>query len=219
MDGDLPPLAEMIAVARRHGAMVMLDDAHGTGTLGTGGRGSGEHLGVLHDVDIIMGTLGKSLGAFGAFVVGSAKLRDLLINTARSFIFSCALAPPQVAAARAALELVVEEPWRRFALQQNAMRLRERLAEADISTAPSTSHIVPVKIGDNARTMAVCEDLLRRGFYAQGIRHPSVPVGTARLRITPMATHTPFEIDALASAIEASLASHPQDVNSIAAAG
>ncbi|MBW2232172.1 MAG: 8-amino-7-oxononanoate synthase [Deltaproteobacteria bacterium] len=201
MDGDLAPVAEMAALAHRHGAIMMLDDAHGTGTLGARGRGSAEHLGALAEVDILMGTLGKSLGSFGAFVAGSAKLRDLLINTARSFIFSCALAPPQAAAARAALALVDAEPWRRFALQQRAARLRERLAQHGLSTSPSCSHIVPVVIGDNATTMEICEALLERGFYAQGIRHPSVPIGSARLRITPMATHAESEIDALADAI------------------
>jgi len=206
MDGDLPPLAAMVACARRHDAMLLLDDAHGTGTLGRQGRGAAEELGVLGDVDMLMGTLGKSLGAFGAFVVGSRALRELLVNSARSFIFSCALAPPQVAAARAALRLVATEPWRRVALQRNAERLRARLARSGISTEPSSSHIVPIVLGDNARTMAACEALLKRGFYAQGIRHPSVPRGTARLRVTPMATHSEQEIDAFADAVVAVLA-------------
>ena len=156
---------------------------------------------MLSEIDILMGTLGKGLGSFGAFVVGSAKLRELLVNTARSFIFSCALAPPQVEAARAALRLIDAEPWRRFALQRNATRLRTALGARGISTAPSTTHIVPVVIGENAPTMAICEALLARGYYAQGIRHPSVPVGTARLRVTPMATHSEAEIDGLACAI------------------
>jgi glycine C-acetyltransferase len=201
MDGDLAPLRPMLECAERYDCITMLDDAHGTGTLGAHGRGSAEHFGVLDRVDIVMGTLGKSLGSFGAFVAGSSAMRELLVNTARSFIFSCALAPPQVAASRAALRLIDEEPWRRFALQQRATRLRERLNAAGFSTAPSCTHIVPVVIGDNATTMGACEALLDRGFYAQGIRHPSVPVGTARLRITPMATHTEDEIDALADAV------------------
>jgi 8-amino-7-oxononanoate synthase len=206
MDGDVAPLDGIVALARRFGAMTLLDDAHGTGSLGARGRGAGELHGILADVDVVTGTLGKALGSFGAFVVGDAALRDLLVNVARSFIFSCALAPPQVAAARAALHLVEREPWRRERLQGNAARLRERLAARGISTAPSTTHIVPVIVGPNPRTMAVCEGLLARGFYAQGIRHPSVPEGTARLRITPMATHTPSEIDALADAITEELA-------------
>lgn len=202
MDGDLAPLPAMLAAARRHDALVLLDDAHGVGCLGAGGRGSAEALGVdLRDVDVVVGTLGKALGSFGAFVAGPASLRELLVNAARSFIFTCALAPPQVAAARAALGLLAREPWRRERLQANAARLRDGLAARGVSTAPSASHIVPVRIGDNARTMAACERLLASGFYAQGIRHPSVPEGTARLRITPMATHAEAEIDALVDAV------------------
>jgi 7-keto-8-aminopelargonate synthetase-like enzyme len=192
----------MSALARRHDAMLLLDDAHGTGTLGVGGRGAAELCGVGPEgVDVHMGTLGKSLGSFGAFVTGSRLLRELLVNVARSFIFSCALAPPQIAASRAALSVLEREPWRRVKLQENATRLRQGLGARGISTDPSTTHIVPVRIGENARTMRVCERLLERGFYAQGIRHPSVPEGTARLRITPMATHAEAEIDALIDAV------------------
>ena len=203
MDGDVAPLRELVALARRYGAMLLLDDAHGTGTLGAGGRGSAEWLGVSEGIDVHLGTLGKALGSFGAFVAGSARLRELLVNTARSFIFSCALSPPQVAAAGAALGLVSREPWRRERLQANAARLRARLSERGIDTAPSTTHIIPVIVGENAATMALCEGLLEHGFYAQGIRHPSVPRGSARLRITPMATHSEAEIDSLAESLAA----------------
>jgi 7-keto-8-aminopelargonate synthetase-like enzyme len=209
MDGDVAPLREMVPLARRWGAVVLLDDAHGTGALGDRGLGAAEREGVEAGVDVWMGTLGKSLGSFGAFVAGSHALRDLLVNTARSFIFSCALAPPQVEAARAALRLVASEPWRRERLQANAERLRSQLSERGIATHPSTTQIVPVVVGDNARTMGVCERLLEAGFYAQGIRHPSVPRGTARLRITPMATHATEEIDALAAAVAGALEAIP----------
>lgn len=201
MDGDVAPIAELTKLAHDQDAIVLLDDAHGTGTLGPSGRGSAEAAGCLADVDVLMGTLGKSLGAFGAFVAGSDRLRELLVNTARSFIFSCALSPAQVEAARAALRVVAAEPWRRERLAANCDRLRARLASHGISTAPSTTHILPVVIGENAATMAVCEALLERGYYAQGIRHPSVPRGTARLRITPMATHREDELDGLADTI------------------
>ncbi|MBK7949676.1 MAG: 8-amino-7-oxononanoate synthase [Deltaproteobacteria bacterium] len=201
MDGDVAPIAELTKLAHDQDAIVLLDDAHGTGTLGPRGRGSAEAAGCLADVDVLMGTLGKSLGAFGAFVAGSTRLRELLVNTARSFIFSCALSPAQVEAARAALRVVAAEPWRRERLAANCDRLRARLASHGIPTAPSTTHILPVRIGENAPTMAVCEALLERGYYAQGIRHPSVPRGTARLRITPMATHREDELDGLADAI------------------
>lgn len=201
MDGDVAPVAEIVKHAHEADAMVLLDDAHGTGCLGSRGRGTAEAAGVLGEVDILMGTLGKSIGSFGAFVVGSAKLRDLLVNTARSFIFSCALSPAQVEAARVSLRLIDEESWRRIRLADNCNRLRAGLAKAGISTAPSTTHILPVILGENERTMAVCEALLERGYYAQGIRHPSVPSGSARLRITPMATHDEDDIDGLVNAI------------------
>jgi 8-amino-7-oxononanoate synthase len=208
MDGDVAPLPALCGLARREGALVLLDDAHGTGTLGKAGRGSAELLGVEDEVDVVLGTLGKSLGSFGAFVAGGAVLRELLVNVARSFIFSCALAPPQVEASRAALRVLVREPWRRERLQANAARLRRQLAERGVDTHPSVTHILPVIVGDNAATMSVCEGLLTRGFYAQGIRHPTVPEGTARLRLTPMATHTDEEIDALAHAVTEELARH-----------
>ena len=201
MDGDVAPLAEIIPLCQRYGAISLVDDAHGTGTLGSSGRGSAQQEDVLDQIDVLMGTLGKSVGSFGAFVAGRTPLRDLLINTARSFIFSCALAPPATASARAALRLLDTEPERREALQANATRLRNGLAQHGISTAPSSTHIVPVILGENALTMSVCEELLDAGFHAQGIRHPSVPKGTARLRLTPMSSHTEDEIDALVSAV------------------
>jgi 7-keto-8-aminopelargonate synthetase-like enzyme len=205
MDGDVSPLGELVPLLQRYAAICLLDDAHGTGTLGPGGRGTPELFGVSSAIDVWTGTLGKALGSFGAFAAGSRALRDLLVNVARSFIFTCALPPPQIEAARAALRVLVAEPWRRIRLHERADRLRARLAGHGISTAPSTTHIVPVVIGGNAETMALCERLLARGFYTQGIRHPSVPVGTARLRITPMATHSVEEVDALADAIAAEL--------------
>jgi glycine C-acetyltransferase len=213
MDGDLAPLREISHSVRSHGALLAVDDAHGTGTLGANGRGSLEHLGLVpgeaSGVDVVIGTLGKAFGSFGAFVAGSHELRELLVNTARSFIFSCALSPPQVAAATAALEQVEREPWRRWRLQERAAQLRSRLSAAGISTAPSTTHIVPVVIGDNATTMQICQELLERGFYAQGIRHPSVPEGSARLRITAMASHTRDDIDQLADNLIELIAAQP----------
>ena len=206
MDGDTAPLAELVPMAHRYGALVPLDDAHGTGTLGVAGRGTAELLGMEEEIDVLTGTLGKAIGSFGAFVAGPERLRELLVNTARSFIFSCALSPPQVEASRAALRLIRSEPWRRERLAANADRLRCRLREAGVSTAPSTTHIIPVVVGGNEPTMTLCERLLERGFYAQGIRFPSVPSGTARLRITPMATHTAQEIDALAEVLVEELA-------------
>ena len=198
MDGDFSPLSELVPLVKSYDAILILDDAHGTGTVGAQGQGSAEALQVLNEVDIVLGTLGKAMGSFGAFVVGTHRLRELLINKARSFIFSCALAPPQVAAAQCALQLIQSEPWRRKKLQANAAYLRKRLNTANISCKPSCTHIVPVIIGDNDSTMAISEELLKRGFFVHGIRPPSVPKGSARLRITPMCSHSEIEIDSLA---------------------
>ncbi|HKU40222.1 MAG TPA: 8-amino-7-oxononanoate synthase [Polyangiales bacterium] len=201
MDGDLAPLRELGEAAREHDAWLMLDDAHGFGCLGEHGRGSAELLAAEGCIDVYVGTLGKALGSFGAFVAGSARLRELLVNTARSFIFTCALSAPQVAAARAALRILGREPARRQQLQANAELLRRELAARGVDTRPSCTQIVPVVLGGNARTMAVCERLLERGYYAQGIRHPSVPDGSARLRVTLMSSHDAGQIRGLAAAI------------------
>lgn len=201
MDGDVAPLAAMTRAAREYGAITILDDAHGFGTLGTLGRGAAEAAAAESGIDVYVGTLGKALGSFGAFVAGSARLRDLLINAARTFIFTCGLAAPQLAAARAGLELVRDLPERRGALHANAALLRSELAARGVDTKPSTTHIVPVIVGDNTRTMEVCERLLARGYYAQGIRYPSVPEGTARLRLTVMSSHDPREIRDAAVAV------------------
>lgn len=201
MDGDLAPIAEMTRAARKYGALTVLDDAHGFGALGSRGRGAAELCDAESGVDVYVGTLGKALGSFGAFVAGSARLRELLINDARTFIFTCGLAAPQIAAARAGLELVRRDSERRWRLLANAALLRSELAARDIDTRPSTTQIVPVVVGDNARTMAVCERLLARGYYAQGIRYPSVPEGTARLRLTVMCSHEEREIRGVAQAV------------------
>lgn len=204
MDGDVAPLAQMVKIAKRFGAFVILDDAHGVGALGKNGRGSAELFGeeVERAIDLRIGTLGKTLGSFGAFVTCTQAVREWLINCARSFIFSCALSPGSVASARAALRLLREEPWRRERLQANAEYLRTRLAKAGFSSAPSTTQIVPLVLGENAATMQLCERLLTRGFFAQGIRYPSVPRGTERLRMTLMTTHEEAQIDALVEAIQ-----------------
>jgi 8-amino-7-oxononanoate synthase len=198
MDGDCAPLAEIQTLAKNYDAILFVDDTHGTGTVGPNGRGCP----ALHqlnpsDVDITLGSLAKALGSYGAFVGCSRTVRDLLINTCRSFIFSCALPPPQVEAARAALRVLQREPWRLENLQANAAHLRASLRNAGINTDPSITQIVPVIIGSNEDTMLICQDLLERGYFAQGIRFPSVPQGTARLRLTVMTSHDKENIDTM----------------------
>ena len=194
MDGDVAALAELVPIARAHEMLVVLDDAHGIGVLGARGRGAAELAGV--DVDVLIGNLGKALGSFGAFAACSATLREWLVQRARSFVFTCALSPAASGAARAALRALEAEPERRALVLARAARLRLGLARAGFDTAASTTHIVPAVVGENRRTMQLCEAALERGVYAQGIRYPSVPRGQARLRFTPMCSHSESEIDA-----------------------
>jgi 8-amino-7-oxononanoate synthase len=202
MDGDIAPLREIVGHARRANAMVLLDDAHGIGILGSNGRGVLEHAGLgAEDVDVLVGTLGKALGSFGAFVACSRLVREYLLNVARGFVFSCALAPPALGAALAALEVLRDEPWRRRQLLEHAARLRTRVGAAGFDTGASRTQIVPVLIGENQPTMALCEALLARGYFAQGIRWPSVARGTARLRLTALCDHDPRDLDAAVDAL------------------
>jgi 8-amino-7-oxononanoate synthase len=202
MDGDLAPLAELSALARRHFCRLMVDEAHATGCVGPGGRGSVAAAGLADEVDVIVGTLGKALGGYGAYVCGSRRLVDLLMNTARPFIFSTALPPSTAAAARAALDLLMERPERVRKLGVNAAALREGLAAEGLEVGGSTQ-IVPLLIGEADDTMALTERLLGMGIFAQGIRPPTVAPGTCRLRLTAMATHQVGELRKAAGSIGA----------------
>ena len=189
MDGDLAPLAELSILAGRHRCRLMVDEAHATGCVGPGGRGSVAAAGLTGEVDVIVGTLGKALGGYGAYVCGSAELTDFLVNSARPFIFSTAPPPPAVAAASAALELLEERPKRVEKLRANAAALRSGLRDEGLDPAGSETQIVPLVIGEADDAMALCERLLQEGLFAQAIRSPTVPPGTCRLRLTVMATH------------------------------
>jgi len=190
MDGDEAPLAEIVNLAERYGAMVMVDEAHATGVFGPNGPGVVAKLGLGNRVPVQMGTLGKALGAFGAYVAGSRELRELLINRSRSFIFTTSLPPAVMAMAIAAIDLVYKEPQRRLALWHNCRALRDGLKKLGFSLGESQSQIQPLVIGDAQKCMDFSERLLQKGVFAQGIRPPTVPPGTSRLRITLMATHT-----------------------------
>jgi 8-amino-7-oxononanoate synthase len=195
MDGDEAPLADIVNLAEKYGAMVMVDEAHATGVYEPNGAGLIAKSGLGDRVLIQMGTLGKALGGFGAYVAGRKALRELLINRCRSFIFTTSLPPAVMAMGIAAIDLVKEEPERRQALWKNCEQLRTGLKDLGYSLGDSQSQIVPLMIGDAAQCMKLSEDLLQRGVFAQGIRPPTVPAGTSRLRITLMATHKREQID------------------------
>ena len=189
MDGDIAPLPELAELARRHRCRLLVDEAHATGCIGPGGRGSVAAAGLTGEVDVIVGTLGKALGGYGAYVCGSAELVDFLINSARPFIFSTAPPPPAVAAAQAALELLAAQPQLVERLGANAAALREGLRAEGLEPIGSETQIVPLVVGEADDAMALCERLLAEGVFAQAIRPPTVPAGTCRLRLTAMATH------------------------------
>jgi len=199
MDGDVAPLPQLLELARRHGCRLMVDEAHATGAIGPGGRGAVAAAGLSGEIDLVVGTLGKALGSYGAYVCASAETVDFLVNTARSFIFSTAPPPPSVAAASAALELV--SPHRVERLQTNADRFRAALAAEGLDTGPSQTQIVPIEVGEAERTMELCERVLERGVFAQGIRPPTVAEGSSRLRFTVMATHRVGELERAAKLV------------------
>jgi glycine C-acetyltransferase/8-amino-7-oxononanoate synthase len=191
MDGDRAPLEGLLDLARRRGCRLMVDEAHATGTVGPGGRGTVAAAGLSGEVDLLVGTLGKALGSYGAYVCASSETVEYLVNTARSFIFSTALPPPAVEAAEKALALLESEPDMVQRLGVNAAVLRDALAAEGFSVGLSQSQIVPVRVGDSGQAMVLSEALLEHGIFAQGIRPPTVPHGTSRLRFTAMSTHDP----------------------------
>lgn len=195
MDGDEAPLQEIVELSEKYDAMTMVDEAHATGVYEPNGAGLVSRLGLSDRVLVQMGTLGKALGGFGAFIAGSTALRELLINRCRSFIFTTSLPPVVMAMAIAAIDLIQREPQRRRALRDNCARIRDGLKRLGYRLADSPSQILPLMIGDATACMDLSQHLLDKGVYAQGIRPPTVPQGTSRLRITLMATHTSDQID------------------------
>jgi 8-amino-7-oxononanoate synthase len=194
MDGDVAPLAAIVELAQRYDARVMVDEAHGTGAIGPGGRGAVADAGLDGEVDVIVGTLGKSLGSYGAYVCCDGEMAKYLINTARTLIFSTALPPPAVAAAMAALELLREQPRRVEKLQRNAAVLRDALADEGLPVPAMSTQILPVIVGDAEDSVRASERALEKGIFAQAIRPPTVPAGSSRLRLTVMASHTCSEL-------------------------
>jgi glycine C-acetyltransferase/8-amino-7-oxononanoate synthase len=203
MDGDVAPLEGIVELAKDHDVRVMVDEAHATGTVGPGGRGAVAAAGLTGDIDLIVGTLGKSLGAYGAYVACDTQMARFLINCSRSFIYSTAPAPPVVAAAAEALEILIEQPRRVTRLQQNSELFRRELAHHGFPVEQSQSHIVPLVTGDAETAMAMTEKALERGVFAQAIRPPTVPPEMCRLRVSVMASHKPDELRAAAKILAA----------------
>ncbi len=197
MDGDIAPLKEIISLLEPYNALLYLDEAHATGTIGPRGRGTLEALGIApgnpHIIE--MGTLGKAFGSFGAFVAGSSALKALLTTKARSFIYTTALPPAICAASIKALDIVDKNPSLVASLQKNASFIRDALNAMGLNTMSSSTQIIPILVGETGRTMEISEELFRNGVFIQGIRPPTVPVGTSRLRITVSAAHSRQDLE------------------------
>ncbi len=203
MDGDFAPLEGIVDLAHQHDARVMVDEAHATGTTGPGGRGAVAAAGLTNEIDVIVGTLGKSLGAYGAYVACDTQMARYLVNVARPFIFSTAPAPPVAAAAAEALEILIEEPRRVQRLRQNSELFRRELNRHGFEVNPTGAHIVPLITGNADSAMTMTDTALERGVFAQGIRPPTVAPGLCRLRLSVMASHKQDELRAAARVLAA----------------
>jgi 8-amino-7-oxononanoate synthase len=203
MDGDLAPLAQLCASAERHQAWLMVDDAHGFGVLGKQGGGLVEELNLSIDqVPVLVGTLGKSVGTFGAFVAGSEALIETLIQFSRSYIYTTAMPPAIAAATLASLQILRRENWRREKLQQLVGQFRRGAEQIGLSLMASTTPIQPLLINDDQKVMQVSLALSERGICVGAIRPPTVPSGSGRLRITFSASHSEEQVDQLLDALD-----------------
>lgn len=201
MDGDLADLNELVEIKRRYEATLCIDEAHATGVFGAGGRGLAEHAGVEADVDIVVGTLSKALGGVGGFVCGRCDFIDCLVNVARAFIYTTAVPPAVCAAAEAALDIVEQDPHRRHRLLAMSDELRSKLRADGFDIGGSASQIIPVIVGEADSAVRLSEALLGRGFLVPAIRPPSVPRGSARLRVSLCSEHRPEELRAFCDAL------------------
>jgi 8-amino-7-oxononanoate synthase len=198
MDGDIAPLQQLAQAAKARNAWLVVDDAHGVGVLGDTGRGSVEHCRLSPDhVPVLVGTLGKAFGSFGAFVAGSRDLVEFLIQKARPYIYTTALPQPVAAATRKALEIAQREPWRRERVLALTARFRKAAREAGVALLDSNTPIQPVVLGSSEAALQAQQELLDAGFRVVAIRAPTVPRGSERLRVTLSAAHSESQVDAL----------------------
>ena len=201
MDGDLAPLPELLELCERHDAWLVVDDAHGFGVLGEGGRGTLAHFGIASPRIAYMGTLGKAAGVHGAFVAGDEALIEWLVQRARTYVFTTASPPLLACALMASLELIEQEESRRNHLRALVGRLRQRLEDLPWRLRASDTPIQPLIVGDNRAALDLAEGLRSRGIWVPAIRPPTVPAGTARLRIALSAAHSVEHVDELAAAL------------------
>jgi 8-amino-7-oxononanoate synthase len=207
MDGDMAPLPELANTCDQHHAWLMVDDAHGFGVLGKNGGGVAEHFGLATmQLPILMATLGKAVGTFGAFVAGSANLIEYLVQFSRSYIYTTAMPPAIAAATRASLRLVWEENWRRQQLQNLIALFRRGASELGLALMDSATPIQPVLVGSDADVLKIGDHLYRNGFHVGTIRSPTVPKGSARLRITLTAAHGEEDVLRLLDALQQAFA-------------
>ena len=204
MDGDVAPLPDLVEAKDRHGAILVVDDAHATGVLPPHGRGSADHFGLSGRVEILMGTFSKALGTYGAYLCSTRRMVDYFVNKCRPFIFNTGLPPAIAGATLASLGLLTREPGRLASLWENARLFRAEM-EARGRSAGSDTAIVPILVGADGDTMAVSRALFDRGVFVHGIRPPTVPEGTGRLRLTLMATHTAGMVRTAAARIDEAL--------------
>lgn len=201
MDGDVAPLRDIATVAGAASAMLMVDEAHSTGVFGPGGSGLIRELKIEGLVNASMGTLSKALAGYGGFIACSGRLRDLMVNRARSFIFSTGLPPASAASALATLDVLDARPDMGKDLLENAACFRRRLRDAGLDTGRSASQIIPVIVGENRLAVEVSRRIRERGILAAAIRPPTVPAGTARLRLSVTLAHSRVDLDMAADAI------------------
>jgi 8-amino-7-oxononanoate synthase len=195
MEGDLAPLPEIAALARRYDARFMVDDAHGLGVFGENGRGTPEHFGVEDEVDLVMGTFSKSLATVGGFIAGDAYVIEHIKHNARSEIFSAAPPPPSMAAALKALEIVEREPERRKQLWENTEYMLKELSRLGYDTGDAASPVIPLVVGDDEKAFTMATRLGEEGVFANPVVSPAVPPGRAMIRTSYMATHTHEHLD------------------------
>ncbi|MED3803476.1 8-amino-7-oxononanoate synthase [Lysinibacillus xylanilyticus] len=202
MDGDIAPLPEIVSLAKKYNAYIMIDDAHATGVLGSDSRGTADYFGLKDEIDFTVGTLSKAIGAEGGFVSTSSIGKNYLLNSARSFIFQTGLSPSAIEAAREGISIIQNEPERREQLLNNAKYLRLKLQESGFVVKEGETPIISLLIGDSHEAIQFSEKLMDEGVFIPAIRPPTVPKGSSRLRITVMATHTKEQLNTVIDKIK-----------------